>query len=757
LHSVKFRDDEYLVVQRKNINSYFQSYNTNRIYIAIHCFFSRILIYLIEGNSSKFWLHFNEIESAKSYEYFEITHKIFDLIVFWLEKGVEQIEHIICNDKPYIFHIDVSFINFERYSLEKIESIPDDNTPVQIDYNLEGFMFIVIDLAFIKRMYIPENTAEQELIATIINTIYNIVNHSKQIVKSDIWEITRNIFRYNKYSKQLHFFNDSNIENILPVTKNDIILLAKEEIISIENSLDFSISDLNKQNVLNKLNILVNTLYNDLIKRLVVFDKKYLIIMALENNEKIMKESTWWKRTSAAIVASHNDSAEAYDVIKEQISLYAKSSQASRILSEIALCHCSNNGKQISTTEIEYLLAEVYKIFEFGRISDALYYDIVGIDIFGLEKGMLFFKDNTSIDTIMDKYQNTVASHDLEQNIKTYDRLYKKRSQEKQNEPEDKLLASFNKAYIEEFGFNYELPLQISFLLAQFAFDNNKTHLDLTYNEIMDIIVNSPIQFETADEIKKCIDYFTLNVRNKFEEQKGSKYFRNNNVWLFKRPLSPLLKPFIKITTERFLLFTRLLCRANEYFFDLCYNGELDHELFGKKMLTYFGHRRNEIGNVFNDDVAKWFVDQRYKTKSNLQMKTIGFKKNDVDLGDIDVLAFNETKNIIYIIECKKLERAMTPKDMGQQIKRFLKGNDRWLSRHIARYKWIIDNKDSVIKKLKIGTPDTKIVPILLVNDIIPMQFMNTLDYPTENIITMSDLKKGFINKAKENYYPKDN
>jgi hypothetical protein len=468
-------------------------------------------------------------------------------------------------------------------------------------------------------------------------------------------------------------------------------------------------------------------------------------------------ESDQWKRTAAAIVTSHSDSVEAHDVIKEKISLYAKSSQASRILSEIALCHCSNNGRTISIAEIEYLLAEVYKIFEFGRISDALYYDIVGVDIFGLEKGMLFFKDNTSIDTIMDKYQNTVASHDLEQNIITYDRLYKKGNQETQNKPEDKLLDSFNTAYIEEFGFNYELSIQISFLLAQFAFDNNKTHLDLSYDEIINIIANSPIQFETTDKIKRCIDYFTLNARDSFEEQKGSKYFRNNNVWLFKRPLSPLLKPFIEITTERFLLFPRLLCKANEYFFNLCYYGEIDHGLFGKKMLTYFGHRRNEIGKSFNDDVAKWFVDQGCKTKSNLQMKTIGFKKNNVDLGDIDVLAFNETRNLIYIIECKKLERAMTPKDMGQQIKRFLKGNDRWLSRHIARYKWIVDNKDSVIKNLKIGTPDTKIVPILLVNDIIPMQFMNTLDYPTENIITMSDLKKGFINKAKENYYPKEN
>ena len=757
LHSVKFRDNEYLVVQRKDVNSYFQSYNTNRIYIAIHYVFSRILIILIEGNICNLWLRFNEIESAKSHEYFEITYKIYDLIVFWLEKGIEQIEHIICNDKPYIFHIDVSFTNFDKYSFEDIESIHNDNSLAKIKYNFEGFIFITVDITLLKKMYIPENTAEQELIATIINTIYSIVNHNEQVDRHNTWKIIRNIFKYSKHSRQLHFFTDSNIEDILPVTKNDIILLPREEIVSVENSLDFSIPVLNKQDILSKLNTLVDTLYSDLTKRLVVFDKRDLIIRALENNEKIIMESDKWRRTAAAIVASHSDSVEAHDVIKNQISLYAKSSQASRILSEIALCHCSNNGRKISIAEIEYLLAEVYKIFEFGRISDALYYDIVGIDIFGLEKGMLFFKDTTSIDTIMDKYQNTVASRDLEQNIKTYDRFYKKRSQEKQNEPEDKLLDSFNKAYKEEFGFNWELPLQISFLLAQFAFDNNKTYLDLSYNEIIDIIMGSSRQIRTTDEIKKCVDYFTLSARNQFEEQKGSKHYRNNHVWLFKRPLSLLLKPFIKITTERFLLFPRLLCRANEYFFDLCYNGELDHELFGKKMLTYFGHRRNEIGKVFNENVAKWFIDQEYKTKSNLQMKTLGIKKNDADLGDIDVLAFDERRNIIYIIECKKLERAMTPKDMGQQIKRFLKGNDRWLSRHIARYKWIIDNKDSAIKNLKIGTPDTKIVPILLVNDIIPMQFMKTLDYPTENIITMSDVKKGFIHNAKENYYPKGN
>jgi hypothetical protein len=424
LHSAKYLDEKFLVVQRKDVNSFLQPYDKNRIYIAVHCFFSHLLIYLIEGNTCKIWLRFNEIKAAKSNEYFEITYKIFDLLAFWLEKGIEQIEHIICNDKPYQFHIDISFANFEKYSFEEVENIQDDIPLAKAEFNYDGYIFFTVDIAFLKVMFRPENTAEKELIAMIMEPLYSIVNNDLRVDRSIIWKITRDIFGNNNYSRRIHFFPEYNIEDILPVTKEKIILIPEEEIISVENSLDFSITDLNKQNVLQKLNALVDTLYADLIKRLVVFNKKHLIIMALENHEKIIMTSNQWNRTAAAIVASHDDPVEAQDAIKKQMSLYAKSSQASRILSEIALCQCSNTGKEISRVEMEYLLAEVFKILEYGKISDALYYDIVGIDIFGMDKGTLIFKDSTIIDTIMVKYQNTVALRELELNIERYDKLY---------------------------------------------------------------------------------------------------------------------------------------------------------------------------------------------------------------------------------------------------------------------------------------------------------------------------------------------
>lgn len=754
IHAVEFHKNEYVVVQRREINHYVPSYNMKNIYVVIDYVFSGIFLFLIEGIKCRIWINFNETDNQK-HDLSEITYLICDILTFWLEKGIDQIENIINQKEPHVFHIIVSFSNFEKYPFNNIEDIP-DNPPIKIKYYFDGTIFIEIDISFLKRMNVPENNAERELIATIINCIYSIVNNKRfeEVEENIIWNIIERIFKYKRYSRQMHMFYTNDVDDMLPITEEKIILAPDEDISSIENSLNFSISELEKNNVLKLLNKFVDILYRDIIKRLTLFDKKKLIIKALENNDKIRKEITLWKRTTAAIISNHYDEDEAHNAIEIYTSKYNINSQISRVLVEIALCHCTDHGKEITFTDIEYLFAEIYKLLEFGRISDALYYDLIDLDEFGIDNGMLFFKNKKTIDSIMDKYNISIVSQYIEHNKNIYSDLYKQKYQQSKEKIQDKLFASFKKAYKEEFGFNYELPIEIAYSLAKFAIDNKKTYLDINYTELTNILEKSPISTTKNDEIKKCIDYFTLNVRTQFEEPKGSPNFRNNSIWLFKRPLSLSFKPYIKIATDKYLLFPRLLCIACEYFFISCYDGELDHTMFNGKILKYFGHRRNEIGQIFNDNVAKWFIDKGFETRSNIPMTMVGAKDKKNDLGDIDVVAFDKTGNFLFIIECKNLEKAKTPREMGRQIKRFLKGSERWLSRHIARYKWVIDNKTNVIKQLKMGNANTKIVPILLVNDIVPLKFMINLNYPTENIITMSQLEEGFLYNIKTNYYP---
>jgi len=752
-HSVKYNDDKYLVVQRKDINSYFPSYNYNNIYFAIHLLFSRIFILLIEASNYKIWIHLNKNEGLNE-NTSSLLFEICNLILFWLDKGVNEIESLLANKEPNIFHINVTFSGFEAYPFKDINDIPDKNIPFDIEYTLDGDIELIIDVSILKKMSIPENIAEKELIASLMGVMYFIVNHGVKCDDSSIIRIVNKIFKYKKFSRQLHMFTNADKDSLLLVNKNKLILSPIEDIRFVEDGLDFSISNLDKDSIILLLKNFVDILYNDIVVQLVKFNRKSTVIKAMENNDNIRIEANRWRKTSAAIISSHNDESEAFEIIKDQLSIFAKNSQVSRALAEIALCHCTDNGKEISITEFERLLAIVYKILEFGRVVDSLHYDLIGIDTFGIDSGLLYFNNSAAIDSIMEKYQNSIVYQDIGYSIDAYPDIYKENDKKKTNNNNIRQFNHFKEIFRDDFEFNCELIYEIPYIILNHIIENNISYLEVSFCELSDIIIKNSKSNITIDELEKYVDYFSINIRSQFQEPKESPYYKNNHIWLYKRPLSLLLKPFIRISVNEYLIFPKLLSEASEYYFLACFNGELDHKFFNKKMLTYFGHRRNLIGQKFNDMIAKWFSDKGYETRSNIMMTALGVKGDQNNLGDIDVIAFEKGNNYLFIIECKNLEKAKTAKEIGQQIERFLKGSERWLSRHIFRYKWIVDNKSNAQKILKIGNVHTRVIPILLVNDIIPLQFMNTLDYPIENIITISQLDEGFLHEVKLDYYP---
>jgi hypothetical protein len=158
IHAAEFLNNEYIVVQRHHINSYFPSYNTNKIYIALYHAFSNIFLYLLEGNNYKIWLQPIKMKNAKS-DILETTHRVYDMILFWLEKGLNEIDGFARQNEKHIFHIIVTFSGFENYPYEQIDDIPNSEPPFVSEYNLEGKVKLVINASILKGMTIPENNA----------------------------------------------------------------------------------------------------------------------------------------------------------------------------------------------------------------------------------------------------------------------------------------------------------------------------------------------------------------------------------------------------------------------------------------------------------------------------------------------------------------------------------------------------------------------------------------------------------------------
>lgn len=106
-------------------------------------------------------------------------------------------------------------------------------------------------------------------------------------------------------------------------------------------------------------------------------------------------------------------------------------------------------------------------------------------------------------------------------------------------------------------------------------------------------------------------------------------------------------------------------------------------------MIRWDGATKEKNGLQFNVDVAKLFKAEFWCTELEVKLTKI-LNKKLIDYGDVDVLAWHKSKNIVLAIECKNLEIAKTNSEIARQLYEFRgekneKGKNVWLKKHMIR------------------------------------------------------------------------
>lgn len=107
-----------------------------------------------------------------------------------------------------------------------------------------------------------------------------------------------------------------------------------------------------------------------------------------------------------------------------------------------------------------------------------------------------------------------------------------------------------------------------------------------------------------------------------------------------------------------------------------------------------------------------------------------------VDLGDIDVLAFDPSSQSLYIIEAKSLIVARTPRELQNEVSNIHVGEHSAVERLRGRYEWVLQNYQDVLKTLDLTAPDVTVVPLVVIDaDLVSARFASPFD-----IVTLDNL-----------------
>jgi hypothetical protein len=111
----------------------------------------------------------------------------------------------------------------------------------------------------------------------------------------------------------------------------------------------------------------------------------------------------------------------------------------------------------------------------------------------------------------------------------------------------------------------------------------------------------------------------------------------------------------------------RHIKEAHQYLLQTCFGGRL--QATSDEMKALVSRHANREGEAFNDEVA-----DRLSEKPGLvvhrRLKKIGIGSGSIQPpGDIDVLAIDEERRRIYILECKNLAVARTPFELAAELR----------------------------------------------------------------------------------------
>lgn len=587
----------------------------------------------------------------------------------------------------------------------------------------------VVAYRFEIALFNAENIAEQALVEALLDGTMELAGQSLEANKKQA--LLREIVP-DTFARQSHVFRARNFRDYISALQHARVLtISRYDDAYLRIGLGWRVRSMQdggeitgKPECVEYLNPLEENLEDELCARLRAFNRLGLVEALVSNYERAAQQRNWWRHTAAAQLSLHTDKEAVLAAMGRNETKLNGVFQGSRILLEMAVCECPAVGGMLpGDLDLTRLMVHANLLFAIGGWSDAIRWDVMPPRLVIRPLGDVHVHADF-FEQVLDRFGRATSDQRFNDSAANYARNL----EEQEGVPTAEIPGTqdFAEVWQQEFGFSIDELRRFLDAVEDLGIRQQQYLLTMRRSEFCQL----PEAERAADRI---VDFLLLDHRPNWRQVPDGFLAADRQPWRFRRRLSVLRRPILQVDDEAdpaLLVAPGLLREAFGYTLQNYYRGDYPDWQLGPAMLAWSGRSRNKRGLEFNGEVATALGTLGWQVESEIKLTKLLRRAFNRNYGDIDVLAWDASRNRILVIECKNVQYRKTPGEVAEQLSDFRgdmlpNGKPDLLRKHLDRVTLVREHAAAACAFMKMPS-DARIESHLVFKNPVPMQFISS-------------------------------
>lgn len=681
-----------------------------------------------------------------------VTHFI-DAIAHWLNELYPSLKTHFNHSIPFpieiIITLDEKLYDFNPQVLHDLKE-----KDFSINYEViakDGKIEIQVPFEFYSILHRKDNHGERLLMSVIVESISKLFNAIgfEELSEGDMQSIINMHIPLGSAKMILTVDSSYNLKidpryipKIRFVQKFDNSYVLEEIVtwLNYDEKIPEEIN--NKKGKIKLLVDCVNIIIKELRNKLIEYNCPELLIFLMYYHEAIIQANEYRKLYIPARLECFSKHADVFKEFQESESEHVNASLSMRCLIEFVSSEPYFGEKLPNNDDVDYLLSLMSEIIYFGYIQDLIRFDIDNPKMGLLSSGRIgiskdFFDDVLNNYNISNKEDELV---DYKENFESNFNKYEKKELDENN---DDYFNKVDEAFLLDWGITFLEINTISLFLAEYSFVKESSYFKMEEDGFIELILKET-KF-SKEKISAYLNVLTLDSRGKMDKPPEGYIIPEIFPWRYNRKISYLRKPLIKIIDKEkknwYLWSARFLIKATDNLIYQFSNASLRVEDEHNKIKNLIAKRLNLKGKYFRNEVRDWLVENTLLRIIDFEVKidVKGVLIANKNYGDIDILAFDDKRKLVYSIECKNTKQAKIMYDFQRDIRNY---TTKQLPKHVERHNWLINNTNQLSDKFGKKVDSYKIKSLVVSSYQLPIKFLEKTELP---IYSFNEIKRSNI------------